>query len=236
MSRALYLMLVLSLCAGCGRYFPGPIHPVPEGQQPHMIVKDDGTIIYAYERLEISLRPMSDEELNRSLALYSQNGAESTNPYTYGNWKPMGEDWTPQRFTVFLVKVKNYRYPKVQVDPYEAELTSESGRAYRSLTLLQLSEYYRSYAVSWAGNPYERFEESKDLLKQTLYRGDVIFSGQEDEGYIMFPRLDRDVTRFQVVLRDIALRFDYRNEPTDTLQLTFQFQRDVHKGYHPPRL
>jgi len=229
-------MLMLFLCAGCGRYFPGAIHPMPEDQQRSlMVVKDDGTIVYTYERLEISLRPMSDEELNRSFAMYSQDGAESTNPYTYGNWKPMGDDWTPQRFAVFLLKVKNYQYPKIQVNPYEVELLSESGRTYPSLTLLHLSQYYRSYALSWAGNLYERFEESKDVLQQTLYRGNMIFSGQEDQGYVVFPRLDPDVTRFRVVLKDISLRFDYANEPTDTLQLTFEFGRDVHKGYRPSR-
>lgn len=236
MHKTLYLTIVLLLSAGCGRYFPGPIRPMSENQQgPHMIVEDDGTVAYVYERLEIGLRPMSDEELNRMFASYSQAGAESTNPYTYGNWKPMGEDWTPQRFTVFLLKVKNYRYPKIRVNPDAAELLSESGRVYQPLTLLHLSEYYRSYAQGWAGNLYERFEESKDILNLTLYRGDIVFSGQEDEGYVVFPRLDPDVTRFRVILKDVTLRFDYRNEPVETVQLTFQFQRDVYRGYHPPR-
>lgn len=237
MYSAWYPILVLLFSVGCGRYFSGPIRPMPEDQQRlHMIVKDDGTVTYVYERLEIGLRPMSDEELNRALAPYSQASARSTNPYTYGNWKPMGEDWTPQRFTVFLLKVKNYSYPKIRVNPYEAELRSESGRVYQPLTLLHLSEYYRSYALGWAGDLYERFGETKDILNRTLYKGDMVFSGQENEGYIVFPKLDPDVTRFQVVLEDITLRFDYKNEPVETLQLTFQFQRSVYRGYHPPHL
>ena len=225
---------VLALFVACGRYFPGAIRPVPEDQQgAYMAVKDDGTVLYKYERLEISLRPLSDEELNRTFASQSRAGAESTNPYTYGDWTPMGEDSTPQRFTVFLLKVKNYMYPKMRVDPYKAELVSENERSYVALTLAELSEYYRSHAQGQAGNLYEVFRERKDILKQTLYSGDNLFTGQDSEGYLVFPALHSDVTRFSVALRDIALRLDYQDKPIETLDLTFRFRRDVYKGYHP---
>ena len=228
-------IVVLVLFVACGRYFPGAVRPMPEEEQgAYMAVKDDGTVLYKYERLEIGLRPLSDEELNRTFASQSKSGAESTNPYTYGNWTPMGEDWTPQRFTVFLLKVKNYMYPKMRVDPYTAELVSENERSYTALTLAELSEYYRAHALGQAGNLYERFEERKDVLKRTLYSGDMLFSGQDSEGYLVFPALHPDVTRFSVALRDIAFRFDYQNEPIETLDLTFHFRRDVHKGYRPP--
>ena len=67
-----------------------------------------------------------------------------------------------------------------------------------------------------------------------MYQSDVVFSGQETEGYILFPPLAPDVTSFSVTLQDIALRFDYAGEPVETLELTYQFERDVYEGYQPP--
>lgn len=229
-------MCALMLIAGCGRYFGGPVHPAPEEQQaPHMVVKDDGSVTYVYERLEIGFKPMTDEELNRQFATYSNRGPISTNPYTYGDWKPLGESWTPPKFTVFLLKVKNYAYPKMLVDPNKAELISEaSHRRYKVLTLAELSEYYYAHALGYAGNFYRRFDERKDILNRTLYQGDALFSGQESEGYVVFPKLDSDVRDFSIRLRDIVLRFDFRNEPVETTELTFRFHREVHRGYEPP--
>ena len=229
------LILTVVFLLGCGRYFAGPIRPMPEAQQgPHMAVYDDGTVSYSFNRLEISLRPVSDEELNRQFSSQSRAGALSTNPYTYGNWRPMGDERTPQRFTVFLLKVKNYAYPKVLVDPSKAVLVADNGRTYKALGIAELSEYYRAYVLGYAGNFYARYEERKDILKRTLYRGDPLFSGQEQEGYLVFPPLHPDVERFRVVLKDIVLRFDYKGDPVDTIELSFRFGREVYRGYHPP--
>ena len=228
------LILTVVFLLGCGRYFAGPIRPMPEAQQgPHMAVYDDGTVSYSFNRLEISLRPVSDEELNRQFSSQSRAGALSTNPYTYGNWRPMGDERTPQRFTVFLLKVKNYAYPKVLVDPSKAVLVADNGRTYKALGIAELSEYYRAYVLGYAGNFYARYEERKDILKRTLYRGDPLFSGQEQEGYLVFPPLHPDVERFRVVLKDIVLRFDYKGDPVDTIELSFRFGREVYRGYHP---
>ena len=221
------------LIGGCGRYFPGPI--VPKATQSEwMTVHDDGTVSHAYERLEISLRPLSDDELNRAFPQQSTRGAESTNPYTYGDWSPLGDAWTPPRFTVFLLKIKNYAYPKVKIDPQHIELRSDNGRLYRPLSLLELSEYYRAHALAWAGNFHGRYREQSELLRRTMYDEKMIFSGQEDEGYVIFPVLAPDVTRMAVALGDVAVRFDYADEPVERFELTYQFEREVHRGYQPP--
>ena len=69
--------LVLLVLVGCGRYFPGPIEPAPENRQEvYASVEDDGTIIAVFNRLEVSLRPMTDEELNRQFADYSAAGCQ----------------------------------------------------------------------------------------------------------------------------------------------------------------
>jgi len=137
---------------------------------------------------------------------------------------------------VFWLKVKNYAYPKMQVDPYRALLTSTNRRRYRALRFSELSDYYQAFALGQAGNAWDRFEERRDVLKSTLYAGDILFSGQETEGYIVFPELDYDVKEISVRLRDIALGLDYENSPLETMELTFHFHREVYQGYDPPPL
>ena len=74
---------VVVCLAACGRYFPAPTTPQPESDQSaRMTVSDDGTVSYSLERLEISLCPLSDAELNRALPAQSARGAESTDLYT----------------------------------------------------------------------------------------------------------------------------------------------------------
>jgi len=226
----------LLLLTGCGRYFPGPINPVPVTQQePNMVISDDGSVTYVYQRLEVGLRPMTDDELNRQFQNASMDGPLSTNPYTLGNWKPMGEKWTPSRYSVWLLRVKNYEYPKVGINPQNIELVSAKGyRSYQPLKPLEILEYYYSFIQGYSGNEYRRFNEREDILERTLLKEQVVFSGQEAEGYIVFPNLDPDVLSMSIHVKEVALRFDFRNEPVETTDLTFRFEREVYKGYQPP--
>ncbi|MCD6336024.1 MAG: hypothetical protein J7M27_11960 [Candidatus Latescibacteria bacterium] len=204
--------------------------PLPETEQAAgMQVSDDGTVTFVKERLEISIRPMTDEELNRQFAAHSDVGRFSTNPYTYGNWKDPETGRPPTRFTVFSLKVKNYTYPKMKVDPLKAIIITANGRRYSSLSIHQIEEYYRPYAVGYAGNAYARYEARKDILKESLYAGDVVFSGQEASGYVVFPKLYKDVEQITLWLKDIALRFDFRDEPVETLDAQFLFRRDIER-------
>jgi hypothetical protein len=61
----------------------------------------------------------------------------------------------------------------------------------------------------------------------------MIFSGQEMEGFVVFPALDNDVEDFEVRIENMALRFDYRNEPVETVDIPYQFTREV--SYAPER-
>lgn len=229
------LLLAALLATGCARPFPGPISPQPGAQQaPRATVLDDGTVSHSLERLEVSLRPMTAAELDRAFPAHSSQGAQSTNPYTYGNWTPPGDTYTPPRFTVFLLRVKNYQYPKVRVDPQRIVIRCQNRRIYEPLNILRIGEYYRAHALAWAGNAYQRYRESEELLRRTLYASDMVFSGQEREGYVVFEPLAPDVTRFSVTLDDVALRFNYADEPLETVQLTYRFEREVPVGYEPP--
>jgi hypothetical protein len=227
--RILTTCFVVLFIAGCGyRYYAGPLKPAPEMEKKADIkVADDGTVTWVRERLEIGLRPMTDEELNRAFATYSGVGIESTNPYTFSDWKDPVTREPPGRFTVFLLKVKNYTYPKVKVEPLKASILADNGRAYSSLSLAELKEYYHPYVRAYAGNLYAQFEERKDVLVRTLYAGDMIFSGQEVEGYIVFPVLHPDVREITVSLKGVALRYDFRGEPVEMVDLGYRFRRDT---------
>ena len=147
---ALTLGLGSSLSTGCGiklgyRHFPGPIEPASAAiasseQKAQYVIGDDRSISFIVDRLEITLLPLSQDMLNRQFAAvssYADGYARAnpytgpTNPYTYGEWKPPGEDEAPDRFTVFLLKVKNYAYPKVQIDPVNIYITSPTAGATR---------------------------------------------------------------------------------------------------------
>lgn len=227
------LVLGLLLVFGCGyRHFAGPLVPMGEEQQrPGTRVRDDGTVTFVQDRLEVGFKPMTDEELNRQFSSQSKGGVKSINPYTFGDWKDPETGTTPSRFTIFRLKVKNYTYPKMKIDPLKATLLSDNGRTYPSLGTLELGEYYYPYAIGYAGNAYSRLEERGDILKLTLYPGDMLFSGQEVEGYVVFPPLDPDVRRITLRLKDVILRFNALGEATETIDIGYLFRRDVGRFY-----
>ena len=203
---------------------------------------DDRSVTFALDRLEISLRSVTAEMLNRQFArnsevddgsAYRNPTQTQTNPFTFGDWVPPEAERAPTRFTVFYLNVKNYAFPKVRVDPEKIVLTAANGRRYPALSLHALLEYYWPYAVAYAGNTYKSYEERRDLLRKSMFRDENIFSGQEYGGYVVFPALDYDVEDFEVMVHDAILRFDYRNEPTETVNIPYQFSREVYQAEGP---
>jgi hypothetical protein len=223
--------------AGCvskvgERRFATTPEPSP-AQNDGMVVLDDGSIVFTKDRLEISLQVLRDDFLNRQFASASNSGAESTNPYTYGNWKPWGQDWTPQRFTVVLLKVKNYEYPKVFIDPNALVISTANDRVYDVLDQGLLEDYFSPYLRAYAGTQRRAYEAITDQLVRTVYPPDMIFSGQETSGYIVFPTLHNDVGQFSVRVPDVAIRFDYKGEPVETIDLEYKFDREIYMALQP---
>ena len=241
MTKPGILLLALIALAGCGlkfgyRHFTGPVEPAKTAAENY-VIGDDRSITFVKDRLEVMMLPMSPEALNRQFSAISEAPAgfilpnphvTATNPYTYGDWTPPGEDRAPTRFTVFMVKVKNYAYPKVRLNPAGIELVSPNGRHYQALSLLALTEYYWPYAQAYSGNARKAFKERRDLLRRTMFVDDMIFSGQEQEGYLVFPQLDRDVEEFTLWIRDMVLRFDFRDAPVEMVDIPYEFQREVY--------
>ena len=230
--RVLFPTLIISLgVLGCGySYYTGPLQP-RQDQASSISVADDGTLTFAQDRFEVRLKPMTDEELNRQFFNNSQSGPKSTNPYTFGNTVFWGTDDEKQRFTVFRLSVKNYAYPKVKIDPSKIVVKASNKREYWSLNFEQLDTYYRAYAIGYRGNEYARYQERRDLLRRTMLKDEEIFSGQEAEGFVIFPVLHPDVSDIEVQVLDVILRFDFRNEPVETTNISYKFVRDIGKIY-----
>jgi hypothetical protein len=250
MKRLAYTLpgVALLLFCSCGtkfgyRHFAGPIVPAAEGTgEKEYVVGDDRSITFLRDRLEVTLVPLTAEVLNRQFATESTTPpgfrqpnpyAAAHNPYTYGDWKPPGEEQAPERFTVFLLKVKNYAYPKVKIDPANIAIVAANGRRYQALSLAALVEYYLPYAVAYAGNSRANVTGRRDLLRKTLYDASFVFSGQEKEGYLVFPALDRDTAEFEVRIDEMTLRFDYKGEPVDKVDIPYRFHREVYMARRP---
>ena len=226
-------LLLAVFLGACGyRYYTGPLKPASDArQQTGMQVSDDGTVIFVQERFEVGVRPQTDAELNRLYPTYSQGGIESMNPYTYGDWKDPETGSTPQRFTVFLLQVKNYSFPKVHIDPLKVSLIASNGREYQALDPLEFAEYYRPYATAYSGNLYNQYEERKDLFASSRYVAGPVFSGQEVQGFLVFPALHPDVQELRLRLEDVAIRFDFRGDPIELLDLEYLFFRETGRIY-----
>ena len=228
--RGLWLVGILLALGGCGRYFPQDLRPVSQ-QAEGMVVNDDGSVTFNLDRLAINLKPMTDAELNRQFAAVSVGGAASTNPYTFGDWQQPGEDWTRSRFTVVQLKVSNYQYPKVLIDPSKATITSTNNRVYRSLSYAQLYDYFRTFWLGRTGQGRVDFKSRTSILRQSMYtETTTVFSGSEQEGYLVFPLLADDVTKIRLDIEDIAVRFNYSGEAVETVDLSFSFEREVLRG------
>jgi hypothetical protein len=228
------VLLVAAWGAGCAYpYAAGPLRPAGT-QAPGVTIADDGTVTCSRDRLEVSMRPMTDEELNRQFVPAGPAPSAMANPYTFTAARPDASGRQPQRFTVFRLGVKNYAFPKVRIDPARIVLRTANGREYWSLGRAQLETYLRAYAIGYRGNAYRQYQELLDILGRTLARNTEVFSGQEAVGLVVFPRLHDDVTVLSAQILEAVLRFDYRNEPLETTRLEFAFQRQMGR-LHPSK-
>jgi hypothetical protein len=235
------LLCTLLLFSGCShRYYAEDLKPVSEAEQgENKTVADDGTVAYKQARLEISLRPMTDEELNRQFSAYSSEGADSRNPYTFGNSTYFRTGETPQRFTVFRAFVSNYEYPKVYLDPTQVYITTSNGRKYYALTREQISIYYRRYvqggtggnAPGVSGNAHSVWKERDGIMRRSMFVNEQVFSAQESEGFLVFEPLAPDVDELTVHIPDVIVRYDYKGDPVEDVDVEMSFKRKIGRVY-----
>ena len=239
---ALVAPVLLALALGCGHYLiPGPFQPArPEqqaatGEGNRMEVFDDGSVTFIQNRLEVSVRPMLDDELNRQFASLSDDMDSPadeipTNAFTFGEWVDPKTGKPPSRFSIFKVSVKNYEYPKVKFDPLKIVISSSNGRDYYPWGKYDVEEYFRRFAPAYNGIGYRRYSERRDMIERAVFpENEFVFSGQETEGYVIFPVIHSDVDQIDFRIPEMGIRFNFRNESTETLDLNFRFNRDLLK-------
>ncbi|MDP6016436.1 MAG: hypothetical protein QGI32_10105 [Candidatus Latescibacteria bacterium] len=232
----------VTMAAGCGHFLvPTAFRPVGTGDQirhsegTSMEVSDDGTVAWIQGRLEISVRAITDQELNRQFPAFSEDGHGPsdelpTNVFTYGDWEDPRSNQPPTRFSVFKISVKNYEYPKVKFDSLTPTIEASNGRVYFPWGQFDFEEFFRRFSLAYNGLGYMRFRERLSLLKLGLYPdNDFCFSGQEFEGYIVFDKMHDDVEDIVFRIPAVGIRYDYRDQPLETVSLAYKFERDLIK-------
>ena len=90
--------------------------------------------------------------------------------------------------------------------------------------------YFRRFPLAFNGLGWVRYDARKDLYSNTKYPDDdFCFSGQEVEGYVVFSKIHDDVSEIAVEIPEFGLRYNFRNEPIETINLRFRFKRDIKK-------
>jgi hypothetical protein len=95
----------------------------------------------------------------------------------------------------------------------------------------QLDRYFRAYALGYRGNEYNVYKERRAILQSSRFRREDIFSGQELEGYVLFEPFHSDVSKMTVMVKDLVIRFDYRGEPVEAVDIPFNFEREVGREF-----
>jgi hypothetical protein len=221
-------------CAGLSpgkKVLRSELKPTPEMAQGEYAVKPDGEVVYDLKGLKISVKPLTDEQLNKMFPERSYKKEASTNPYTYGNWVDPDLGYTPNRFTVFLVKVQSITYPKVNLDPAQVYLETDRGdilyaygRDDRDGTKYNFESYYMALRGA-SGVEKARFEERLGIVRQTLYVNGPVFKGDLKEGFLVFDPLDPKVKRVTLVLKDFVLEYSANDWPSKKEDIKFVFDR-----------
>jgi hypothetical protein len=211
--------------------------PIPEELGEGYSLEEGGTMVYQQPGMKVTVKAVTDEELNAMYPQHSENGKASTNPYTYGNWVDPDLGYTPNRFTVFTVTVHNYTLPKINLDPAQARLTTDRGGQLLAYLTgagegledhLNFEDYYRS-RMGHTGVEENRFAERMGLVRQTLYVDGKAFKGDVKEGFLAFDPLDPRVKKVRLELRNFVLAYDANNWPAETIDLIFPFTRQIDK-------
>jgi len=231
--------------AGCF-LFPPAVHYqsllVPAAQEPgqgsgegQYAAQENGAIAFELAGLRLEVKPLTDSELNALFPDESQRGRYSTNPYTYGNWVDPRLGYTPNRFTVFEVKVYNRTLPKVMLNPLEATLQTDRGQFLRAYGISSASapdnfeNYYRSRRGQ-SGNEFYRFELRMGIVRSHNYEQDQpIFKGENYGGFIAFDPVHPQTRQVVLTLEDFVLRFGAFDRPVETRDLRFAFNHQVER-------
>lgn len=233
------LAVLVPALLSCSVIYP-PIYQrtsslTPRGDQGDSYSVGEGsTVSYGLEGLRIDVEHMTDKELNDLFPAESGLGEYSTNPYTHGDYIDPAVGYVRNRFTVFRVTVHNYSFAKVELQPLRSFLTTDRpGELLEPYGVLagsssrNFESYYRSLRGP-SGNEYYRFNMRMGLVRTNNYGvGERIFRGEEYGGFVVFDPLDSEVERIRFNLRDFVLKFNTFGKPLETIDIGFDFDRQI---------
>ena len=64
-----------------------------------------------------------------------------------------------------------------------------------------------------------------------MFPREMIFSGQELEGFVVFRSLHADVDNLTLTIHGAVTRFDYRDEPVEMVDISYRFGREIGRLY-----
>lgn len=202
---------------------------------PAYTINEDQSITLDREGLRITVRFLSDAELNERYADISYQGNFSANPFTYGNWRDPDLGYTRSRFTVFEVEVYNPVLPKVEVFPNQAVLATGQGEEFtyyavnRDESENSFEEYY-TFVRGPGGNEQHRFDQRMGIVREVLYRpGHRVYKGSDYDGHLVFQALRGEVESAVLRFNGVAIQFDEADNPSQRIDIAFSFEHQVEK-------
>jgi len=219
------------------RYTDNLIPSLAANDPAYSTDEETEAIMYDLGGSSINVRYMKQDELNSMFVEESRQGQYSTNPYTFGNWIDPDLGYTPNKFTVFEVTIVNRSFAKMSLDPREVQLFTDLGEVYRSYTTSvaaarygnSFEDYYRTRRGQ-SGNEYYRYEMRLGMVRGKNYGlEEMIFRGDQYSGLIAFDPLREEVKKARLVLVDVVYRFDAFNRPSDTVTISYDFDRSIKK-------
>jgi len=235
-----FVLIVGLLLNRCASLIPPSITmestltPMVDEKYANLKIEEDGSLAYATDEMKIVVKPMTDKKLNSMFPDISYREDASTNPYTYGDWIDPELGYTPNRFTVFVVKVFSYGLPKISLNPLKAELTSSRGdkllpyareKKDNPGSELNFESYYMKVKGA-SGVERNRFEERMGMVRKTLYTEGQVFKGSNREGFLVFDPLDPSIKDITLTLKEFVIQYDANNWPQKTIDLVFPFTRE----------
>ena len=197
-------------------------------------VGEDGSVTFDRKGLRITVKYLSDKEMNAQFPDVSHLGKFSVNPFTYGNWRDPTLGYTPNRFTVFLVRVHNPVLPRVKLNPRKAILTTDRAEEltwYTPRREVESKNCFEDYYIlrrGSTGNDMYRYDQRMGIVRQTAYHPEhPVFKGGDYEGYLAFDPLDPRVKKVRLTIRDFILRFDEFDHPSEMTDVEFGFARKI---------
>ena len=220
-------------------YYDIAMTPVlSEGGGAYQVDPDDpNRVSFSHEGMRIEVRPYTDAELN-DLFPPLMDGRH-VNPYTT-DVLDVELGYVPPVFTVFDVKVINETYAKIEFNPANTLLTTNTGRELRYYDPGRAGEgveagrgnrfsaYYQTERGRSGLDKDTNLERMGLIYKSAFHRFRPVFRGDERSGTLSFANLPTDATSVVLEINDFALRFDASGNPEHTID--FQFEFDVVQG------